>query len=63
MKNYLFIDGTNLYASQYELFGPDSILSFPEFIKTLEQNIKQSFLKIYFYASYSPNMCRKQNHV
>jgi hypothetical protein len=29
MKTFLFIDGTNLYAAQYELFGPDRYLDFP----------------------------------
>lgn len=54
MKTYLFIDGTNLYASQYELFGPNYYLYFPSFIKEVENKIKVKFDKIYFYASYSP---------
>jgi len=54
MKNYLFIDGTNLYAGQYELFRGDNFLSFPEFIKTVEKKLNIDFAKIYFYASYSP---------
>lgn len=54
MKDYLFIDGTNLYASQYELFGPKKYLIFPKFIKELENKMKVRFNKIYFYASYSP---------
>jgi len=54
MKNCLFIDGTNLYASQYELFGPQKYLIFSKFIKEVEKKIKVKFNKIYFYASYSP---------
>lgn len=54
MKTYLFIDGTNLYASQFELFGPQKYLIFPRFIKELENKIKVKFSQIYFYASYSP---------
>lgn len=54
MKTYLFIDGTNLYAAQYELFGPKKYLDFSEFIKRIEKKIRVRFNKIYFYASYSP---------
>ncbi len=54
MKTYLFIDGTNLYASQYELFGPQKYLNFSKFIKEVEKKIRGKFNKIYFYASYSP---------
>lgn len=54
MKTYLFVDGTNLYAAQYELFGPDKYLNFPEFIKAVDKNLGVKFSKIYFYASYSP---------
>jgi hypothetical protein len=28
VKTFLFIDGTNLYAGQYELFGPKKYLVF-----------------------------------
>lgn len=51
---YLFVDGSNLYGSQYELFGPDKYLDFPKFVLQLESSINTSFTKIYFYASYSP---------
>lgn len=56
MKNkiYLFIDGTNLYAGQYELFGPQKYLDFGLLIKNVEQKLRIKFEKIYFYASYSP---------
>ena len=54
MKTYLFVDGTNLYAAQYELFGPKRYLDFSKFIGKIEQRLKIKFNKIYFYASYSP---------
>ena len=54
MKVFLFIDGTNLYSAQYELFGPNKYLDFSKFIKEVEKKIKIKFNKIYFYASYSP---------
>ena len=39
MKTFLFIDGTNLYAAQYKLFGPKMYLDFPSFIKEIENKI------------------------
>lgn len=51
---YLFVDGSNLYGSQYELFGPGKYLDFASFISQLEKVIGSSFNKIHFYASYSP---------
>lgn len=53
-KVFLFVDGTNLYAGQHELFGADRYLDFPLFIKKIEKKLKIVFDKIYFYASYSP---------
>lgn len=53
-SSYLFIDGTNLYAAQYELFGPNKFLDFPRFIFYLESKLDLKFSRIYFYASYSP---------
>ena len=53
-KTFLFVDGTNLYAGQYELLGPDKYLVFSLFIKEIESKTGISFDKIYFYASYSP---------
>lgn len=49
-KTYLYIDGTNLFAGQYDLFGPRETLDFLSLIK----EIKKLFpiKKIYFYASY-----------
>lgn len=57
-KTYLFIDGTNLYAGQYELFGPDRYLDFSKFINQLEDKLEKKFDRIYFYASYSPHPLR-----
>ncbi len=53
-RTILFVDGTNLYAGQYELFGPKKYLNFKELITFLEKNVKVSFNHVYFYASYSP---------
>lgn len=53
-KTYLFVDGTNLYAAQYELFGPENYLNFSEFIDHVQKALSVKFDKIYFYASYSP---------
>lgn len=53
-KTNLYIDGTNLFAGQYELFGPKKYLDFSRLIKELQKKIKTKFDKIYFYASYSP---------
>ncbi|OIN89655.1 hypothetical protein COW80_04105 [Candidatus Beckwithbacteria bacterium CG22_combo_CG10-13_8_21_14_all_01_47_9] len=54
IKTYLFIDGSNLYAGQYNLFGPNNYLNFSKFIGQAEIALKVKFHKIYFYASYSP---------
>ena len=54
MTTYIFIDGTNLYAAQYELFGPKKYLNFSKLIERIELRLKIKFDKIYFYASYSP---------
>jgi len=53
-KTYLFIDGTNLYASQFKIFGPNNFLDFQKTIEILEKKIGDKFNQIYFYASYSP---------
>ena len=34
-KTFLFVDGTNLYAGQYELLGPDKYLVFSLFFKEI----------------------------
>lgn len=54
MSSYLFVDGSNLYAGQYELFGPKRYLDFSKYINSVENSLKIKFEKIYFYASYSP---------
>lgn len=53
-KVFLFVDGTNLYAGQFALFGPDNYLRFNSLIKVVEEKLEVEFNKIYFYASYSP---------
>lgn len=53
-STFLFIDGSNLYASQYSYFGPHEFLNFPAFITAIETSLDVTFSKIYFYASYSP---------
>lgn len=37
-KVFLFVDGTNLYAGQHELFGTGKYLDFAIFIKVIELN-------------------------
>ena len=53
-RTNLYIDGTNLFAGQYEFFGPKKYLDFSRLIKELQKKIKPKFDKIYFYGSYSP---------
>ena len=55
MKTFLFIDGSNLYSAQFDLFGPKKYLNFTIFIKIIENIIKTKLDKIFFYASYTPN--------
>lgn len=57
-RAFLFIDGSNLYAGQFELFGPGRYLSFPNFIDQIQKTLKVRFIQIYFYASYSPKPAR-----
>lgn len=49
-RTNLYIDGTNLFAGQNELFGPKKHLSFKFLIQEINKLIK--IYKIYFYASY-----------
>jgi len=49
-RTNLYIDGTNFFAGQNELFGPKKFLYFPSFLK--EANRLFSIDRIYFYASY-----------
>lgn len=51
---YLFVDGSNLYAAQYDLFGPTSYIDFSLLTNQIEKLHKITFNKIFFYASYSP---------
>lgn len=54
----LYIDGTNLFAGQYDLFGPKCVLSF----RALLEDIKKYYpvTKIYFYASYTPRKPKRR---
>ena len=49
-KTFLYIDGTNLFAGQNELFGPKKFISFIFLLKEIDKLIKID--EIYFYASY-----------
>jgi len=53
-STFLFIDGTNLYASQFKIFGPYNYLNFTKLIENLQNTLRKKFNQIYFYASYSP---------
>jgi len=53
-RQYLFIDGSNLYAEQYDLFGPHEFINFPIFIRQIENKLEVKFNRIFFYTSYSP---------
>lgn len=46
----LYIDGTNLFAGQNEIFGPDKFLPFGHLMKQINKFFKID--KIFFYASY-----------
>jgi len=54
VRRYLFVDGTNFYAGQYELFGPKRYIVFSDFIEQLESALNRKFDKVFFYCSYSP---------
>jgi len=56
-KTFLYIDGTNLFAGQNELFGPKKYLSFKFLIKEITKLIEID--EIYFYASYM----NRKNHL
>lgn len=58
MNAVLFIDGSNFYAGQYDLFGPHQYLYFPTFLSHIEEEIGITFQTVYFYASYSPQIAR-----
>ncbi len=53
-KTAIYIDGSNLYSGQYDLFGPKQYLNFNNLITEIQKHIRTKFDKIYFYASYSP---------
>ena len=49
-KTSLYIDGTNLFAGQNELFGPNKYLSFTYLIQEIKKLVPLDH--IFFYASY-----------
>lgn len=57
-NTFLFVDGSNLYGAQYELFGPQNYMDFAKLIENLEKNLNVDFARIHFYASYSPKSKR-----
>jgi len=63
MKTYLFVDGSNLYAGQYDLLGPKKYLNFGKFVEFVERKIKIKFDEIFFYGSYSPKPKRMTKNV
>lgn len=56
-KTILFIDGTNLFAGQNELFGPKKYISFEFLIEEINKLVQID--EVYFYASYM----NKKNHL
>lgn len=48
----LYVDGSNIYGAQWELFGPKKYLDFSSVIEVI--NNIYPLNKTYFYASYSP---------
>lgn len=49
-KTYLYIDGTNLFAGQNELFGPKKFLPFTALLKEINHLFRVD--RSYFYCSY-----------
>lgn len=62
VKSYLFVDGSNLYAGQYEAFGPEKILDFSQFVSQIETIHNTHFEKIFVYASFSPRNNKPSRH-
>ncbi len=54
----LYIDGTNLFAGQYDLFGPKRVLSFGGLLGDIKKHYPVS--KVYFYASYTPRKPKRR---
>ena len=60
----LYVDGTNLFAGQYELFHKKGYLDFCTFINVIQKRLSVSFDAIYFYASYSnPNKFNSKDFI
>ncbi len=59
MSTFLYIDGTNLFAGQYELFGPKQRLFFTSLLSEIEKIL--AIDQIYFYTSYINRAIKKQS--
>lgn len=57
-RTFLYIDGTNLFAGQYDLFGPRGVLSFHALLADVRKHYSVS--RIYFYASYTPRKPKRR---
>lgn len=57
-RTSLYIDGTNLFAGQYDLFGPKRVLSFRALLADIKKHYPVS--KVYFYASYTPRKPKRR---
>lgn len=55
---FFYIDGTNLFAGQNELFGPNKYLSFSSLIKEVKKIFPID--NIYFYASYMSEINKRK---
>lgn len=49
---HLYVDGTNLFAGQYDLFGPKRVLSFRALLGDIKKYYPVS--RVFFYASFTP---------
>lgn len=57
-KIYLYIDGTNLFAGQNDIFGPKRVLSFSFLVSQIKK--KYQINKILFYASFTPHKPKRR---
>lgn len=57
-KRFLYIDGTNLFAGQYDLFGPNRVASFRSILGHIRKLFSVS--QIFFYASYTPKQPKRR---
>lgn len=57
-KISLYVDGTNLFAGQYDLFGPRKIALFGAILNDIRTQYKVG--KVFFYASYTPRKPKRR---